>query len=138
MKLERQKFVLIAEDDRSNQILAVERLKRLGFKSVVVSDGQAAVDAVMQRREEIALILMDLSMPVMDGMSATRLIRTGEASQNHIPIIAVTANGEREACLSAGMDDFVTKPYSNFDLLCVLGRWVALPSAPTTGVSFIR
>lgn len=133
-----QKFILIVEDDRGNQMVAVERLKRLGFKSVVVADGQAAVDTVLERHEEIALILMDLSMPVMDGMSATQLIRTKEANQGHIPIIAVTANGERETCLNAGMDDFVAKPYSNFDLQCVLGRWVVLPSAPTSGVSFAR
>lgn len=136
--MDNQKFILIAEDDRANQILAVERLKRLGFHSVVVADGQAAVDAVMQRRGEIALILMDLRMPVMDGMRATKIIRTGETEKTRIPIIAVTANGEREACLSAGMDDFVVKPYSNFDLQNVIGRWVPLPGAPETGIGFVR
>jgi len=133
------KLILVVEDDRGNQILAVERLKRLGLRSEVVSNGQAAVDAVMQRGAEFALILMDLSMPVMDGMTATRVIRTSEASQSHIPIIAVTANGERDTCLNAGMDDFVCKPYSNFDLQRVLGRWISIPSPESSGgISFIR
>jgi CheY-like chemotaxis protein len=133
------KLILVVEDDRGNQILAVERLKRLGLKSEVVSNGQAAVDAVMQRGGEFALILMDLSMPIMDGMTATRVIRTSEASLSHIPIIAVTANGERDICLKAGMDDFVCKPYSNFDLQRVLGKWISIPSPDASGgISFIR
>lgn len=132
-------LVLIAEDDRGNQIVAVERLKRLGIRSEVVPNGQAAVDAVLQRGKTFALVLMDLSMPVMDGISATQVIRTSEMGESHIPIIAVTANGEREACLKAGMDDYVCKPYSNYDLQRALKRWMTIPKpTDTPGVSFVR
>lgn len=118
-------LILVAEDDRASQMVVRERLKRLGYAVHVVSNGKDAVDTVIERGVEIALILMDCHMPVMDGYCAARAIRSAErASQRHIPIVAVTAGSCRQECTAAGMDDYIEKPYSSVDLINVLGRWV--------------
>jgi len=124
--------VLLVEDNPINQAVAERMLQRVGLNVAVARDGRAAVEAMRERTFD--LVLMDVQMPVMDGMDATRAIRVREASQAvHTPIVALTANAmpqEREQCLAAGMDDFLPKPFSSAQLHQLLGRWLkALPAA---------
>jgi signal transduction histidine kinase/CheY-like chemotaxis protein len=106
--------VLLAEDNEFNQLVACELLKQQGCDCKVVVNGKLAVEEAL--RTECDVILMDCQMPEMDGFAATRLIRKAEESAKtgkHRPIIALTANaikGDREACLAAGMDGYITKP----------------------------
>ncbi len=104
--------ILLAEDNVINQRLAVGVLRKYGHQVTVVGDGQQAVDALEQT--DFDLVLMDVQMPVMDGLEATRSIREAEVlSGRHIPIIAMTAHamkGDRETCIEAGMDDYIPKP----------------------------
>ncbi len=104
--------ILLAEDGRANRQLAVALLTRWGHIVDVAEDGEAAVD--LWRDGDFDLILMDVQMPVMDGLEATRAIRDAEASTGgHIPIVAMTARampGDRELCLEAGMDGYIAKP----------------------------
>jgi two-component system sensor histidine kinase/response regulator len=104
--------VLLAEDNKVNQTLALRLLQKLGFDVRVVGDGQAALNALQE--EQFELVLMDIQMPAMDGFEATLQIRRAEKSTSaHIPIIAMTAHalkGDEERCLSIGMDGYVSKP----------------------------
>ena len=107
--------VLLAEDNEVNQIVAVGMLNELGHETTVVANGQDAVDAL--KEQEFDLVLMDCQMPVLDGFKATLSIRRWEKEQSRAPtkIIALTANalsGDRERCLSCGMDDYVSKPFT--------------------------
>jgi CheY-like chemotaxis protein/HPt (histidine-containing phosphotransfer) domain-containing protein len=116
--------VLVVEDNRVNQMVAQGLLKALGYASVTVDDGLAAIEAV--RTGSYDAILMDVQMPVMDGYAATRHIRANP-SVVQVPIIAMTAaavEGERERCLAAGMDDFLTKPVDPSRLGETLERWL--------------
>ncbi len=121
--------ILLAEDTVVNQEVAVTMLSWLGCETTVASNGQLAVEAFAANKFD--LILMDCQMPVLDGYSATAAIRKREAfanttqgtSNKRIPIIALTANaieGEREKCLAAGMDDYLTKPYTHAELQAIL------------------
>ena len=105
--------VLLAEDGLANQKLAIGLLKRWGHSVTVVENGSDAVHA--WANNDFDVILMDVQMPVMDGLEATQSIRSREAGSNrHVPIVAVTAHamtGDREKCLAAGMDGYVTKPF---------------------------
>jgi signal transduction histidine kinase/CheY-like chemotaxis protein len=125
----RTERILIVEDNHVNQRLAVKQLQRLGFAAETVANGREAVDA--QARTPYALILMDVQMPVMDGYEAAAEIRRAEIrSRRHVPIVAMTANAlneDRDACLAAGMDDYVSKPVSLAALRDVIARW--LPEA---------
>ncbi|MDF3031839.1 MAG: BaeS [Moraxellaceae bacterium] len=123
--------VLVAEDNPVNQITAVEMLKRLGVRAEVVGNGAEALALLKTRRFDA--VLMDCSMPVMDGMEASRAIRALPAAQArhlrepHLPIIAMTANamhGDREACLAAGMDDYIAKPVRFDELRRTLAKWL--------------
>jgi two-component system, sensor histidine kinase len=119
--------VLVVEDDRVNQRVIEMLLEDAGVKAVVVSDGETATE--MAIREKWDAVLMDCQMPGVDGYEATRRIRAQLAGKP-LPIIALTANamaGDREACLAAGMDDFIAKPIRQVDLHAALKRW--LPSA---------
>jgi CheY-like chemotaxis protein len=106
--------ILLAEDNAVNQRLALRLLQRLGYRADVAGNGLEVLDMLKQQAYEV--VLMDVQMPEMDGLEATRTIRanTGALSVPHRPhIIAMTANamqGDREACLEAGMDDYVSKP----------------------------
>ncbi|MGE0435033.1 MAG: response regulator, partial [Planctomycetota bacterium] len=105
--------ILVAEDNLINQKVALRMLQRLGAVPEAVASGQAAVDAV--REHDFDVVLMDMQMPVMDGLEATRRIRDPAAGARNrlVPIIAMTANAtveDRERCLAAGMDDHVSKP----------------------------
>jgi signal transduction histidine kinase/CheY-like chemotaxis protein len=129
----RPERILIVEDNNVNQRLAVKQLQRLGFNADTVSNGREAVDA--QARSGYALILMDVQMPVMDGFEAAAEIRRAEIrSRRHVPIVAMTANAlneDRDACLAAGMDDYVSKPVSLAALRAVIARWLP-DTAPVT------
>ena len=125
--------MLVAEDNEINQMLVTEVLTSAGYQVEVVGDGAQALDA--RFREEFDLILMDCQMPVMDGFLAARAIREGETARqiDPIPIIALTANaieGDRDGCLAAGMDDYVSKPYSASGLVSAIERLRTRPEAP--------
>jgi CheY-like chemotaxis protein len=117
--------VLLVEDNNVNQRLAKAILNELKLPYEVASDGLEAVQAF--RPERFGVILMDCSMPRMDGYQATRIIRHLEEGHLPTPIIALTANaltGDREKALKAGMDDHLSKPYTVDDLQQVLSRWL--------------
>ncbi|GAB5409575.1 MAG: hypothetical protein BalsKO_19400 [Balneolaceae bacterium] len=117
--------ILIAEDNLINQKVATRILQRLGLSADIAQDGQHAIDMVQEK--EYDLIFMDMEMPVLDGLEATRKIKLIEKSLPKIPkIIAMTANalpGDRERCLQAGMDDFVSKPITVESLKTILKKW---------------
>jgi signal transduction histidine kinase/DNA-binding response OmpR family regulator len=128
--------ILLAEDNAVNQKLAVRLLEKQGHSIVVVGDGREALAALASDRFDV--VLMDVQMPEMDGFEATAVIRTQERTTGvHIPIIAMTAHaikGDRERCLAAGMDDYVSKPLKPQDLSAALERAVTAavhpPDAP--------
>jgi PAS domain S-box-containing protein len=121
--------VLVAEDNASIQELLGHQLRALGIDAKLVSDGAEAVAAL--RQERFGAVLMDCQMPNLDGFEATRLIRGEEqTSRRHTPIIAMTANAfkeDREACLAAGMDDYLAKPVRMEALRMMLERWLSAP-----------
>jgi signal transduction histidine kinase/DNA-binding response OmpR family regulator len=125
--------VLLAEDNITNQQVAVGLLNKLGLRVDAVANGQEALQALSTLPYD--LVLMDVQMPELDGLEATRRIRSPESAvRNHrIPVIAMTARamqGDRETCLAAGMDGYITKPVSAQALAAVLDQW--LPQAPAT------
>jgi CheY-like chemotaxis protein len=116
--------ILLAEDNPINQKLAVILLQKAGFSVDAVENGLLAVERV--KTEKYNAVLMDVQMPEMDGYEATRLIRLWENGEQHIPIIAMTAHalkGDRDICLEAGMDDYLSKPLEPQVLFAVLDRW---------------
>jgi CheY-like chemotaxis protein len=117
--------VLVAEDNLVNQKLLKILLEKNGHTIVVARDGAEAIEAYL--RKALDVILMDVQMPVMDGYEATRAIRKIESgTDRHIPVIALTAhalNGDRDLCLNAGMDDYLTKPVDVQELRSALLRW---------------
>jgi PAS domain S-box-containing protein len=125
-------IVLVVEDNHVNQIVAVRNLQRCGFRADVAGDGREALAALEQTHYDA--VLMDCQMPIMNGYDATIEIRRREHSNGrHTPIIAMTASamtGDRELCLQAGMDDYVTKPILAPQLAEVLARWIAQPAPP--------
>jgi PAS domain S-box-containing protein len=127
--------VLVAEDNVVNQKVALRMLDKLGCRSDIVANGSEAVEAV--RRFPYEIVFMDCNMPEMDGFVATRNIRAAEGKERHTIIIAMTANaldGDRERCIEAGMDDYLSKPLDQKTLAAVVRQWlrVAVP-APTPG-----
>jgi CheY-like chemotaxis protein len=123
--------VLVAEDNPVNQRVAARMLERLGLTADVAKDGQAAILSLS--RQSYALILMDCQMPELDGFEATARIRASESPDHRTPIIAMTASamrGDRERCLAAGMDDYISKPIRIEELRTVLERWLPLALSP--------
>lgn len=106
--------ILLVEDNKLNQRLMESSLKRFGFKIDVANNGLEAVEKYQADHDSYDLIIMDIMMPVMDGLEATRQIRIFERKKKfRIPIIALTANtfnADRERCLSYGMDEYIAKP----------------------------
>lgn len=127
--------VLVAEDHDINQVVVRELLTRLGLNCIMADNGQQAVEQAASRKFD--LVLMDCQMPVLDGFAATADIRRREVSDSgwarrggRLPVVALTANAmtsDREMCLSAGMDDYLTKPIDHHALAAILTQW--LPTA---------
>jgi signal transduction histidine kinase/CheY-like chemotaxis protein len=116
--------ILLAEDNTVNQVLAVRLLEKRGHKVTVAANGKEALAAI--EKDSFDVVFMDVQMPEMDGFEATERIRANEkASGNHLPVIAMTAHamsGDKERCLQAGMDDYLTKPIRSQELDDVLKR----------------
>ncbi|MCV0394249.1 MAG: PAS-domain containing protein [Rhizobiaceae bacterium] len=123
--------ILIAEDNEVNQLVFMQILEETGFTFEIVGNGRLAVEAWKTRSPR--MILMDVSMPEMSGIEATGAIREAEAaSPHHVPIVGVTAHalkGDRERCLEAGMDDYLSKPIKPAALLEKVERWLGLETA---------
>ena len=123
--------VLVAEDSMGNQMVAEALLRKAGCDVHLVSNGQEAVQAVSKQAFDI--VLMDLSMPNMDGLEATRQIRAMTGKRSRVPIIAMTANAyaeDRKMCMQVGMNDFIAKPISIDKLLDRLVHWVSVDDKP--------
>jgi signal transduction histidine kinase/DNA-binding response OmpR family regulator len=125
--------ILVAEDNRVNQALAVRILQKRGHTVEAVENGRQAIETL--GKQPFDLILMDLQMPELGGVEATKLIREREKSTGgHVPIIAVTANamvGDRERCLNAGMDDYVSKPIQVKELFAAIERAHSTSAGPS-------
>jgi PAS domain S-box-containing protein len=117
--------ILLAEDNETNRMVAVEMLQEEGFQVTTAVNGREAVEKALAPGAEFDLVLMDVQMPEMDGLEATRLIR---AAGRELPIIAMTAQAmesERQQCLAAGMSDHLSKPFDPEELVQRLKRWLA-------------
>src|SRR5581483_6087652 len=120
--------ILVVEDSSINQQVALGLLRQLGYRADAVANGLEAIEAL--ERIHYAAVLMDCEMPEMDGFEASVEIRRRESGTRHTPIIAMTGNameGDRERCLAAGMDGYITKPVHLDELRAVFERW--LPAA---------
>lgn len=122
----KSRMVLIAEDNEVNQKVLRAILDRSGFAYDIANDGKEAV--AKYHSGEYAIVLMDCQMPLLDGLGATKVIRTMELEnkKGRCPIVALTANamrGDRERCLAAGMDDFLSKPFKSKELIDLISQW---------------
>ena len=119
--------VLLAEDNSVNRRITEHMLEKLGFRVCVAANGREALEIL--EREPVACVLMDCQMPEMDGIEATRMLRLRErGTDRHVPVVALTAHamqGDRDKCLSAGMDDYLTKPFTFEQLARTVSRWQA-------------
>ena len=128
----KQRKILLVEDNLVNCEVALDMLEEIGFEAVVVHDGKQAVEAA--KVSQYALILMDCEMPVMDGFAATKQIRNNETllQTKPTPIIALTAHaiaGARDKCITSGMDDFLSKPFSMSSLQSIVNKWLLISQA---------
>jgi CheY-like chemotaxis protein len=117
--------ILVVEDNKVNQILVKSMLTKEGFEISIAENGKQAVDILCNERFD--LVFMDLHMPVMDGLQATKLIRShSNCLEKDIPIIALTGantNNEQQECLNAGMTDFMTKPFRQKEILEIISKY---------------
>jgi CheY-like chemotaxis protein len=123
----RKLHILVAEDNSMIRILISKLLKKRGHVADMVVNGSEAVAAVAHQSYD--LVLMDMDMPVMDGVAATAAIRGSSGPHRLLPIIALTGNalvGQRESCLAAGMNDYLSKPFEAVDFHAVIDRWGAV------------
>ena len=117
--------VLVAEDNIVNQVVTLKQLQKLGYRCEAVANGKEAIEALNSIPYD--LVMMDCHMPEVDGYEATRIIRHNQSSFQNIPIIALTANaivGDREKCIEAGMNDYLSKPVRIEDLEKILSKWL--------------
>jgi signal transduction histidine kinase/CheY-like chemotaxis protein len=127
--------VLLVEDNQVNQKVVTTVLRKRGFTVELANNGVEALE-LLERDDEYRLVIMDVQMPVMDGLEATRRIRLNPKWQK-LPILAMTAhamNGDRERCLSAGMNGYISKPVHPSHLLSVMDEYMSTPETATTGV----
>jgi two-component system sensor histidine kinase RpfC len=125
--------ILVAEDNRTNQKVIRKILSRAGHTATIVENGEAALEALHQH--DFDLVLMDVNMPVMNGIEATKLYRFGELGRKHVPIVALTADASPETddrCRKAGMDGCLTKPIEPAQLIAAIGRLVAAKAVATS------
>jgi len=125
---------LVVEDNSVNQEMARAMLDMLGFNVTTASNGREGVLAAATD-PDLDLIFMDCQMPVMDGLAAARAIRASEHGGAHVPIVALTGNampGDREACVAAGMDDYLAKPFSLAALKAMIDKWTGSATLPDT------
>ena len=118
--------VLVVDDNEVNRRVACGYLRKLGFSCDIAEDGQQALDAV--KTNPYGMVFMDCQMPIMDGFEAARQVRQLNNRNASIPIIAVTANtnpGDRENCISAGMNDYIKKPFNQAILIAAINRWLS-------------
>ena len=129
---------LLAEDNEANQMVAIELLARLGIALDVARNGREAIAMAQAAPTKYDAILMDMQMPELDGLAATRALRADPRFAT-VPIIAMTANAMKadlDACLAAGMNDHVTKPIDRRTLVATLRRWLpARPAEPSATVA---
>jgi signal transduction histidine kinase/DNA-binding response OmpR family regulator len=133
--------ILLAEDNLTNREVALRLLLNMGLHADAVGDGAEALQALATTAYD--LVLMDVRMPVMDGFEATRQIRSlqSAALDHNVPVIAMTANamqGDRERCLAAGMNDFVSKPVSKKALQSALAKWLRRNNPSSVAAAFIQ
>ncbi|MCT4644737.1 MAG: response regulator, partial [Carboxylicivirga sp.] len=121
----KNKQILLVEDNIINQKIAQKMLSRLGLKTSIANNGQEAVDVLIgEGKDNIDLVFMDVQMPVLNGLDATKKLREEKLE---IPIIAMTANalkGDREICIEAGMNDYIGKPVKMDDLENIIDKWL--------------
>jgi CheY-like chemotaxis protein len=130
--------VLLVEDNPVNRLVATTMLAPMGLEVTECEDGQQALERL--REQPYDLVLMDCQMPVLDGFGATAAIRTGEAGadRSRVPIVAFTANaldGDAERCLAAGMDGYLSKPFTREQLATAVGIWLGATSDHGVSVS---
>ena len=126
--------ILLVEDNAFNQQVAAEFLQHIGVEVLLAENGRQALD-ILRGRHDVDCVLMDMQMPVMDGLTATRHIRNDENLADTV-IIAMTANArieDRDACYSAGVDDFLTKPFLPRQLFAMVAKWVRQKRCPAPG-----
>jgi len=126
--------ILLVEDNELNRDMLSRRLKRRDYDVEMAVDGQEGVDLTRSLMPD--LVLMDMSLPIIDGWTATGILKS-DATTRHIPIIALTAHameGERQKCLDAGCDDFDTKPIEFKRLLEKINHWIEVGTAKKLGL----
>lgn len=126
--------ILLVEDNELNRDMLSRRLKRRDYEVEMAVDGQEGVDLTRSLMPD--LVLMDMSLPIIDGWTATGILKS-DATTRHIPIIALTAHameGERQKCLDAGCDDFDTKPIEFKRLLEKINHWIEVGTAKKLGL----
>jgi len=135
-------YILVAEDNNINQIYVTELLKQLDYRCDIANNGHEAIQCVRQKTYE--LVLMDCQMPELDGLEATQRIRQLESDgilKGHIPIIALTANaikGDRERCLAAGMDEYLSKPVQKDQINHMLDQFLSIQQEQPKETSMIE